>query len=366
MATKRSVNGAKPAAEKSVAKPVAKSAGKPAATMSIKTLMYPLIGAVVIIIAVFIMMQPAKLPVTDGSGQNQTVTQGSITDEFARCARLANIDPQYGFIKKLVSDFYNGTKRTTFVYGMPKTLNCTLPNGTWYDLPYSLEIGDGYIKTTLGGQMSSANFTKGIVVQAVSIPADDMAKGVYLYIQRPQQGNLGYGYEVINESALKFDDYDPKLAKSLDIIVVPSLVFNCKQVYIQRTDMPEIRVRNAATGQFEPVLSEEALLRTLLCAFNNGKPESACSQLDLVNSEGKISLPPEVALRVYQTTQDSCRPDNETIDLKAFYTVDCPACEEQRKIVDDLAAEFGESMDLTYYCMGSSSECSKFIKAGAI
>ena len=357
MATKRSVNGAKPAAEKGVAKPAAK--------MSIKSVMYPLIGATIIIIAAFLMMQPTK-PLVDQSnnGHTENVTQGSITDEFARCARLANIDPQYGFIKKLVSDFYNGTKRTTFVYGMPKRLNCTLPNGTWYDLPYSLEIGDGYIKTTLGGQMSSANFTKGIVVQAVSIPAEDMEKGIYLYIQRPQQGNLGYVYEVINESALKFDDYNPKLAKSFNVMSVPSLVFNCKHVYVQRTDLPEIKIRNATTGQLESVHSEEALIRTLACAFNNGKPESACSQLDLVNSEGTISLPVEVALRVYETTQDSCRPDNNTLDVKAFYSVDCPACEKQRKIVDDLAVEFGDSMDLTYYCMGDSSECSRFIKAG--
>lgn len=333
--------------------------------MSFKVVLYPLIGIAIVVIAlsVYLSATPSGNHVTPLS--NVTVTNNqSASLMFERCAQLVNLE----YIKSAVSDHYNGSTRDTFVLTPPRNLTCTADNGTSITSSYSIEIEDGFVKTTINGHSAINNFTKGIVIKGITIPTEDIAKGIFLYVERPRQGNLGYSYELRNNSVITFDAYDPQLLSDYKIRVyknvpVPTVVWNCKQAYAQRPDMPNIQIRNPKTGNLTQPLPESVLLKTLTCAFNNGQPPSACPHFATVN--GSVTLPPEAALHLYLTNSSSCNPGNNTIKVQAFYAPDCANCTKQRAILEELKSQFGSNMDLKYYCVGTASDCLKYVQARA-
>jgi hypothetical protein len=319
------------------------------------------IGIAVVGIGAYLMMGgPGNEPVTNGTNATSTMNL------YQRCARLIN----EGAIKGLVSDFNTGTDLKTYIMTLPPTANCSHDNGTWVDSPYSIELGDGYLKTTMGGSYVKSSFKKGIVVNNLTIPEEDVAKGVFIYVTRTAPGKLSYAYELKDKSKVKFDAYDPQLAKAYALKEVPTVVWNCKQAVIPREDLP-LLVENDTGRQLntsEFVVSE-ALLGQLTCVYNHAKPVDVCSRMGVTASEnGSINfkLPSEIVMVLYTTAEPSCRPDNDTVKVQAFYTPDCPLCERQRAALNKIKDAFGDAMDLTYYCVGNateSAECRRLIAA---
>lgn len=284
---------------------------------------------------------------------------GPQASALQECAKRFNQNEENGPIKSLVSNFLNGTSRSRSIMTLPKTLKC---NGV--DYPYSLELGDGYVKTTLyngtEGHYSKSTFATGIVVRNVTIPVEDMSAGVFVYVDRVGFDQFAYSYELKDKSIVTFDKYDPNLANAYNITSVPRLVWNCKYV-LART------LASAELNGTVPQGFEERVLTILSCMYNNGLPTDVCSAVGAVpDATGHIDvqIPKEYYFSMYQTGVNLCKPDNETVKLQAFYMPNSTACLNQRPFVEQLKGAFGDHMDLQYYCVGKAEECKKYVQAG--
>lgn len=279
-------------------------------------------------------------------------------DVIQKCAKAVN---ERDFIQNLVLRWYEGTSKQMFITTIPKTIEC---EGTNYT--YSLEIGDGHIKTTLyddhgQGHYVKSSFAKGIVQGGVVLPASAIQKGVFVYVNRVRPYKLAYTYQLRDKSIVTYDAYGGPLVSTYNISAVPSLVWNCKYVNVGSKALAE-RNGSVVSG------TEEYALATLACIFNKGQPSEICSQLGILQNEnGDINaqIPTDYALTMYQTALSSCKPDNNTVKVEAFYTLDCPDCDAQRAILEDLSDAFGEYMNLTYYCIGKQDKCQSFIDAAS-
>lgn len=281
---------------------------------------------------------------------NTFINVNSPINPFQTCAKWFN---ENDAIPKLVSTWYEGTTKQRYLLVLPKTLEC---NGVEY--PYSLEIGDGYITTTLNNYYFTNGFNKGIAVNTMTIPKEDMEQGVFVYVDRVGIGKLAYSYQLKDKSSAYFDDFAGDLITDYSITVVPAIVWNCKFVNIGTKATGELN------GTFTPG-SEELALKTFACIFNKGEPEDVCSAIGIVrDEEGKIStsISPEYLLTMYETGLDSCKPD-DALRAEVFYTPECLDCENQRRVLDKVAEDFGDSMELTYYCSASEEVCAKFVEA---
>jgi hypothetical protein len=273
-------------------------------------------------------------------------------NQFQKCAKIFN---ENDAIPKLISTWYNGTTRHRYIMTIPKTLNC---NGM--DYPYSLQISDGRITTTINGYYFTNGFTEGIATQEMSIPAEDVEKGVYVYVDRVGPFKLRHSYELRDKSDVAFDAAAGSLISDYSIQVVPSLVWNCKFVNAGTKATGELN------GTFMPG-SEEIALKTFACIFNNGMPEDICSQVGIVRDEnGSISagIPAEYYLTMYETGLESCK-EGDVTKLEVFYAIDCPDCINQRRILEKVAQDLDEYLDVTYYCADDSEACEALIAANA-
>jgi hypothetical protein len=275
-------------------------------------------------------------------------------NELQTCAQLFN---EQAVIPDLIASNYNASSHIRAIMTMPKAINC---NGMEY--PYSLEIGDGFVKTTIDGNYAQAGFAKGIVTNTMSIPETDLSAGVLVYVDviAPQQVKLSYG--LVEGNNLFFDDYNPQSFFDYNIDQVkqyPAMVYNCKDVFFGTTALAELS-GNVTAGQ------EQTTLATLGCIYNQGVPNDICEQLGAVpNENGTISasIPMEYLFSSMQTGLDSCRPDNETVKVEVFYSLNCPECDAQRPVMDHVASLFGDHMDVTYTCIGPEEDCKKRLKS---
>jgi len=365
MATNKKSNGAIKEAPKKSEKTREDKEKKP---RSLKPVLYVAIAAMVVVIAIaaYMMSGPVTNPPLNISG-NQTVTMNM----YQECAQLMNKDTAEGFIKKLVSDYYLGTELRTYILSIPKVANCSSESGKWFSSPYSFEIGDGYVTTTLNDYFVKSNFKKGIVANTMTIPSEDIAKGVFVYVTRDASGKLSYVYQLINQSSFTFDYYNPLLIDKYSIMNVPTIVFNCNQAVVAR-DIPLVRVNS--TGEIINVsnlMKSPPFLSMLTCIHNKGVPESICRPLGIVmanNQTMQFESPVKDFLSVmplinYDTGVESCRPSEGVTQVQAFYTVDCPECDAQRAVLNSIETQFAGALDVSYYCVGDSAECKRFVQA---
>ena len=313
-----------------------------------KTTVYALvaIGAVVVIIGLFLILsQPGGKPLVTNT------TNETAMNAFQYCAGKFN---EQGIIGPLVQQFYNGTGARTYIMTMPKVIDCNNVNYT-----YSFEIGDGYAKTIINGYFAKSNFKTGIVTAGIIVPEDVVAQSVYVYITRTAPGKLTYNYQIKSESIVRFDAYGVPLVKKYGIKDVPTLVWNCKFASVG-TKVPEELNGTIQKG------TEKKVLATLACIFNDGVPESICSQLGVnltANNSISAQIPQDYIVSMYHIVNGtSCKPDNTTLGLDAFYTIDCPDCDTQRQVLNELAQTFGRYLNLTYYCLGPQDQCENLIR----
>jgi len=269
---------------------------------------------------------------------------------FQACAKIFN---ENAAIPDFVARWYNGTATQRHILTVPKTLNCS---GTEY--PYSFEIGDGYVTTTINGYYFRNGFNKGIVTETLKIPEEDLSQGIFLYVDRIAPGKLRYSYDLVEQSALTFDEYEPLLIKAYNIESVPRLVWNCKFAL----------ARTLATAELAgdvPQGFEENVLKMLTCIYGNGEPKELCEPLGVsINETGGIEaqLPTEYLFSMYETGQDSCKPEGGVF-LQAFHKPGSQACEDQRQVLDRVKAYFGDVLDLEYQCVDESEICTKLVGA---
>jgi len=266
------------------------------------------------------------------------------------CAKIFN---ENAAIPDFVARWYEGTATQRHILTVPRTLNCS---GTEY--PYSFEIGDGYITTTINGYYFRSGFNKGIVMGNLTVPEEDLSKGIFLYVDRIAPGKLRYSYELVNQSVITFDKYDPLLIRAYSIESVPRLVWNCKFV-LARTLATAERAGDVPQG------FEENVLKTLTCIYGNGEPRELCEPLGVsVNETGGIEtqLPTEYLFSMYETGQESCKPEGGVL-LQAFHKPGSQASEDQRRVLDSLKAYFGDNLDLKYYCVDEAEICTKLVGA---
>ncbi len=270
---------------------------------------------------------------------------------FQSCAKIFN---EKAIIPNLIGRWVNGTAIQRHIMTIPKTINCS---GTSY--PYRLEIGDGFVKTTLNGYYYRHGFRKGIVTNELDIPEEDVRKGVFVYVDRIAPGKLRYSYELRDKSSVTFDEYNPVLIKAYNIESVPRLVWNCKFA-LART------LASAEQAGEVPQGLEENVLKTLTCMYNNGNPRQLCEPLGVFsNATGdiEVQLPTEYIFSMYETGQESCKPDNDTVLLQVFHRPGSQACEDQRHLLDKLKEEFGDYLELKYYCVDDKDICTKLVGA---
>jgi len=307
--------------------------------------------AVIIIIATTPGDKP-KPPVNDTNGTVQM-------NAFQYCAKGFN---EGAIIKSLVNDYYEGTGSKTYILTMPKVISC---DGTNYT--YSFELGDGFAKTRINGNFVKSTFKTGIVAKGISVSEAETSQGIYVYLSRISPGVLSYSYGLIENSIFNYDKYATQVVLEKYAITkvkaLPAVIFNCKQAYVG------VMIDDPIKNNFLPD-AEKLMLETLSCIFNEGVPEGICSELGIIpqiGPDGKkvitnATLPQAFALKSYITSADSCKPDNETTTVEVFYTPDCKECSEQRPILEAVGREFGDSLDITYYCVGDKEECLKFIE----
>jgi len=277
-------------------------------------------------------------------------------NDYQTCAKVYN---EKAIIPELIARWYKGEATQRFIMQISPMLEC---NGVEY--PYDLEIGNGYVKTTLkvdGDEYYFTNgITEGIVTGIMLAPSEDISRGVFIYVDRVGPNLLTFTYGLKDKSIVAFDAYDEQLVSDYSIQVVPSLVWNCKFVNAGTKATGELN------GTFLPG-SEDIALRTLACIFNNGFPTDICESIGIVRNEDGIitaSIPTEYYLTMYQTGLESCKPDEDTVSVEAFYPLDgCTDCDNQRRVLNSIAEDFGEYMNLTYYCAGDSDGCQKFVDA---
>ncbi len=260
-----------------------------------------------------------------------------------KCAKMFN---EREVIPNIIAKWYNGTARLTFILTPARILTCNGQNYT-----YSLEIGDGYVKTTLysgnQGHYFVSGFNKGIVEKGVSIPSTDLERGVFLYATRIEPYKLSFSYELINNGSMRYDKYDPSLEEEYNITSVPRLVWNCKYVL----------GRTLATAELNGSVEkgrELGVLKTLTCIYNNGIPRDLCSSIGItpsLNHTIQSTIPIEYFFSMYQTYNPPCKPDNETTLLQVFHSPDSIASRDQRPIIEELKREFGKHLKVEYYCV---------------
>ncbi len=270
---------------------------------------------------------------------------------FQTCAKIFN---EQAIIPNLIGRWANGTATQRHILTIPRTINCS---GTSY--PYRLEISDGYVKTTINGYYYRHGFQEGIVVNELDIPEEDIAKGVFVYVDRPSPGKLRYSYELRDESVVTFDAYSPSLLKDYNIESVPRLIWNCKFALARTLATAEL------AGQV-PAGTEMTVLSTLTCIYNNGHPEELCSQLGVaINETGGIEaqIPTEYLFSMYEVGEESCKPNNDTVLLQAFHKPGSQASEDQRIILEALKENFGDHLDLQYYCADEEDICRKLVES---
>jgi asparagine N-glycosylation enzyme membrane subunit Stt3 len=148
------------------------------------------------------------------------------------------------------------------------------------------------------------------------------------------------------ELNMSFDYYEPALIDGYGIVGYPSLVWNCEYMRL---------------GQAEsPALEKDALYK-LSCIFNNGLPQDVCEGYGIIVEDGKLTSS-DTTIRdllggVGRVSEESCGPVNGTSTLQAFYSDKCSGCEDQKPILDALANDFAEYLDLSYYCAGAEAYC---------
>lgn len=263
-----------------------------------------------------------------------------------KCAQMF-ADHEGGPTKLLVLDRLNDTSwMKTKKAVIPKALKCND-----IDYPYSLEIGDGYLTISIGNASGTSNFDQGVVAKGVTIPAEDVSEGVAIYISHSIDKKLSYSY--VPQPKITFDVYDPSMMLTYNITSVPVLVWNCKFVM-------EKTLATAEMNGSVPYGTEEMIIKTLSCMYNNGMPEELCEPLGVVRDENgtiQTHLPAEYLFLIRETGMESCKPDNETILLEVFHAPGSEASEDQRWVLDQVEKDFGEYMDMKYYCMGEADEC---------
>ncbi|MBN2518235.1 MAG: FKBP-type peptidyl-prolyl cis-trans isomerase [Candidatus Altiarchaeota archaeon] len=156
-----------------------------------------------------------------------------------------------------------------------------------------------------------------------------------------------------------YDVYDPTKTKEYGIKGVPTVVWNCK--YTKEGSL----VLGEGT-EYNPGV-EKANLMLLSCIFNQAAPEELCKPLGVVKDENgtiRTTGGKELLVSLGKTGLDSCKPTGKTA-LEVFYSPSCPDCDAQRSVVEEVAGEFGGSLEVTYYCVADSTEKDGLCRQGS-
>jgi hypothetical protein len=148
------------------------------------------------------------------------------------------------------------------------------------------------------------------------------------------------------ELNMTFDRYDPELAEGYGIEKYPSLIYNCEYLKL---------------GQFNEENIEMDAIAKLTCVTNKGLPKDLCEDLGItVGEDGNLKTTDptinEVLKSFQKLTQESCKPENSTV-IQAFYSQDCDNCKAQKELLDKLDNDFGDYLNISYYCVGEEEYC---------
>ncbi|MBN2517861.1 MAG: FKBP-type peptidyl-prolyl cis-trans isomerase [Candidatus Altiarchaeota archaeon] len=141
--------------------------------------------------------------------------------------------------------------------------------------------------------------------------------------------------------AVNYDVYDPTLIDVYGITQIPTLVWDCVA---------------KKSGQLS-----SGEVKTISCLLNKAEPEEVCGSEGISIIDGKLSASSDqkdLLDSLDRTGQDSCKTDG-VLSLYAFHGPDCPDCEAQREALYEVSGDFGESLNITFYCSGDSVRCSK-------
>jgi len=129
----------------------------------------------------------------------------------------------------------------------------------------------------------------------------------------------------------------------------PTLVFNCKWVRVGTWAQQE--QRNAV-----PPETERADIINALCGTSDDSP--FCGMVTRSTYTGAVR----------ETAHDECRTDSGGIQVYAFYGPACPASDAQREVLDLMAVEFPDQMEVKAICVplreGEEDLCRAYIQAG--
>jgi hypothetical protein len=168
------------------------------------------------------------------------------------------------------------------------------------------------------------------------------------------------GSEEVPEEVKYYDVYDPSLRDLYGIEGVPTVVWNCKYKVARTLALAEL-------NGSKPAGTEKTNIETMACLFNEGAPKELCGSMGISLNEttNEIFITPpnqefvsQLLFSAIRTGQESCKPEKGS-KLEVFYQPDCPECDAQKGVLNEVAGDFGDELNITYYCLGDAVRCSK-------
>jgi len=159
----------------------------------------------------------------------------------------------------------------------------------------------------------------------------------------PPVGNETAGNYILN---MTFDYYNAELNSAYTANRFPLLVWGCQY------------------KRFGMVGDDLDALRKLTCIMTKGEPLDVCGAAGIVFQNGKVAAGNEeeqkylraLSSSLFKTDMEPCAlPGSMT--LQAFYSKSCSQCALQKSALDTIASEFGDYLDISYYCAGDDTYC---------
>ncbi len=162
-------------------------------------------------------------------------------------------------------------------------------------------------------------------------------------------GESGEGSGEESIPNMTFDRYDPELREEYGLTHFPAIVWNCEF---------------KKPGKMSNTTFEEEALYKLACIMNDAEPQELCLSHEIFYDEnaGKVSTTDQDIddilngiARIENST--ACGPEGSVTTVQVFYPQTCESCAEQKPLLDKLEQDFGEHLDISYYCVGGEDYC---------
>ncbi len=278
---------------------------------------------------------PDEIPKTEEETESQEQEMGQGETETEPVAKMGDIvEVEY------VGKFENGTVFDSSLGREP--LQFTIGAG---------QVIPGFEDAVVGMKLGESKLVTIPPEQAYGTGTDNPLAGKTLIFEITLVSLNGEKMPVPEEDEktinITFDYYDPSLPETYNLNNFPSIVWNCQYKKIAKMSDPEL---------------EMDVLRKITCILNKAEPKEICEPLGITYSDGSITADLNITgvLRTIKKLDNTtpCAPGENRSLLQVFYTKVCPVCEEQKPLLDQLAEEFGDYVNISYYCVGDESYCS--------